>query len=29
MEYADQNKRDYEELVRAAKTGKIVAAEDL
>jgi uncharacterized protein (DUF2252 family) len=26
MEYADQNKRDYEELVQAAKTGKIVTA---
>jgi uncharacterized protein (DUF2252 family) len=26
MEYAEQNKRDYEELVRAAKTGKIVVA---
>jgi hypothetical protein len=26
IEYAEQNKRDYEELVRAAKTGKIVAA---
>jgi uncharacterized protein (DUF2252 family) len=26
MEYAEQNKRDYEELVLAAKTGKIVAA---
>jgi uncharacterized protein (DUF2252 family) len=26
MEYAEQNKRDYEELVQAAKTGKIVAA---
>jgi uncharacterized protein (DUF2252 family) len=26
MEYAEQNKRDYEELVRAAKTGKIVTA---
>jgi uncharacterized protein (DUF2252 family) len=26
MEYAEQNKRDYEELVRAAKTGKITAA---
>ena len=24
MEYAEQNKRDYEELVRAAKTGRIV-----
>ena len=26
MEYAEQNKRDYEDLVKAAKTGKIVAA---
>lgn len=26
MEYAEQNKRDYEELVRAAKTGKITTA---
>ena len=26
MEYADQNKRDYEGLLRAAKTGKIVVA---
>jgi uncharacterized protein (DUF2252 family) len=26
MEYAEQNKRDYEELARAAKTGKIVTA---
>ena len=26
MEYAEQNKRDYEELVLAAKTGKIVTA---
>ena len=26
MDYADQNRRDYEELVQAAKTGKIVAA---
>jgi uncharacterized protein (DUF2252 family) len=26
MEYADQNKRDYEELARAAKTGKIITA---
>ena len=26
MEYAEQNKRDYEELARAAKTGKIRAA---
>jgi uncharacterized protein (DUF2252 family) len=26
MEYAEQNKRDYDELVRAVKTGKIVTA---
>jgi hypothetical protein len=26
MEYAEQNKRDYEELARAAKTGKITTA---
>jgi uncharacterized protein (DUF2252 family) len=26
MEYAEQNKRDHEEMVRAAKTGKIVVA---
>jgi hypothetical protein len=26
MEHAEQNKRDYEELARAAKTAKIVAA---
>ena len=26
MEYAEQNKRDYEDLVKAAKTGKIVVA---
>ena len=26
MDYADQNRRDYEELVRAAKTGRIVVA---
>jgi uncharacterized protein (DUF2252 family) len=26
MEYADQNKRDFDELVRAAKTGRIVTA---
>jgi uncharacterized protein (DUF2252 family) len=26
IEYAEQNKRDYEELMQAAKTGKIVAA---
>jgi uncharacterized protein (DUF2252 family) len=26
MEYAEQNKRDYEELVQAAKTGRVVAA---